>query len=495
MRLPEYDDLDATALAAMVARAEVTPAELLEAAVERVDARNPALNAVVNRFEDEARLQARGIVPAGPFRGVPLLVKDLGAMVEGQPMTASCRLLEDFVAPVDSEIVRRFRAAGFILFGQTSTPEMGILPVTEPAMRGPTRNPWSLGHSPGGSSGGSAAAVAARMVPVAHGNDGGGSIRIPASACALFGLKPTRARTSFGPTHGDLWGGFVQEHVLARSVRDSAAVLDAVAGNVPGDPYVAPPPARPFLEEVGAPPGRLRVAFDAGSLFGRTIHPECARAARDAARLLASLGHDVVEARPPFDRDELVRAYLVVVAAYTRAELEWAARSTGRRLDLGKLEPETAGLAAAGRRLPADAVADAVSTLQRAARPVAAFFERHDLFVNATLAYPPARIGAFALRPWERLEVFTVTRLPARRLVDLLMREVGDRAFEATGNTMLFNQTGQPAASVPLHWSAEGLPVGVQIAARFGDEATLFRVASQLEAARPWAGRKPPLAA
>jgi amidase len=495
MRLPEYDDLDATALAAMVARAEVSPAELLEAAVERVDARNPALNAVVHRFEDEARRRARGLVPGGPFRGVPLLVKDLGAMVEGQPMTASCRLLRGFVAPVDSEIVRRFRAAGFLLFGQTSTPEMGILPVTEPAMRGPTRNPWSLEHTPGGSSGGSAAAVAARMVPVAHGNDGGGSIRIPASACGLFGLKPTRARTSFAPTHGDLWGGFVQEHVLTRSVRDSAAVLDAVAGNVPGDPYVAPAPAGPFREEVGAPPGRLRVAFDAGSLFGRTIHPACARAARDAAGLLESLGHDVVEARPPFDRDELVRAYLVVVAAFTRAELEWAARATGRRLDLAQLEPETAGLAAAGRRLPADAAADALATLQRAARPVAAFFERHDLFVNATMAHPPARIGAFALRPWERLEVFTVTRLPARRLVELLMREVGDRAFEATGNTMLFNQTGQPAASVPLAASPEGLPIGVQIVSRFGDEATLLRVAAQLEAARPWAERRPRLAA
>lgn len=493
MRLPEYDELDATALAALVARGEVSPAELLEAAIERVEARNPSLNAVIHRFDVEARRRAHGIVPAGPFRGVPFLVKDLGAMVEGQPMTASCRLLEGFLAPIDSEIVRRFRAAGFLLFGLTNTPELGILPVTEPAMRGATRNPWNLAHTPGGSSGGSAAAVAARMVPAAHGNDGGGSIRIPASACALFGLKPTRARTSFSPAHGDLWAGFVQEHVLTRTVRDSAAILDAVAGNVPGDPYVAPPPARPFLREVGAPPGRLRVAFDAGSLFGETIHPECAGAVREAARRLAGLGHEVVEARPPFPRDEMIRAYLVVVAAHTRAELEYAAQATGRELDLSDLEPETAGLATAGRHLPADAVAAAISTLQRASRQVAGFFERHDLFVNATMAWPPARIGAFALRRWERLQVFTVTRLPARKLIDLLMREVGSRAFEATGNTMLFNQTGQPAASLPLAWTKDGLPLGVQLVARFGDEATILRVAAQLEAEEPWDRRRPVL--
>jgi amidase len=495
MRLPEYDRLDATALSGLVARGEVTPAELLEAAVERVEARNPALNAVVHRFDEEARRVARETLPAGPFLGVPLLTKDLAAMVAGQPMTASCRLLDGWVAPVDSEIVRRFRAGGFVLFGQTNTPELGLLPVTEPALRGPTRNPWNLDHTPGGSSGGSAAAVAARMVPVAHGNDGGGSLRIPASACGLFGLKPTRARTSFAPSHGDLWSGFVQEHVLTRSVRDSAAVLDLVSGNVPGDPYVAPPPARPFLDEVGAPPGRLRVAFDAGSLFGHTIHPECAQAARDAARLLSDLGHEVTEARPRFSREELVGAYLVVVAANTRAELEWAANATGRVLHMRTLEPETAGLAAAGRHLSADAHAAAVSTLQRAAREVASFFERHDLFVDATMAHPPARIGAFRLRAWERLEVFAVTRLPARKLIDLLMREVGSRAFEATGNTMLFNQTGQPAASVPLSWSRDGLPIGVQLAARFGDEATLIRACAQLEEARPWAGRVPPLPA
>jgi amidase len=494
VRLPEYDRLDATALAALVARGEVTPLELLEAAVERVEARNPGLNAVVHRFDDDARRRAGGIIPAGPFRGVPLLVKDLVAFVEGQPATGSCRLFEGVVSPVDSEIVRRFRAAGFVIFGQTNTPELGILPVTEPRLRGPTRNPWNPEHTPGGSSGGSAAAVAARMVPLAHGNDGGGSIRIPASACGLFGLKPTRARTSFAPVYGDLWAGLVQEHVLTRSVRDSAAVLDAVAGNLPGDPYVAPAPARPFLEEVGAPPGRLRVAFDQGSLFGHSVHPDCVAAVREAARLLQDLGHEMVEARPRFDREQLVRAYLVIIAAWTRAELEAGCRRAGRRLDLSLVEPETAGLAAAGRVLAADDLAGAIMTAQAASREVAAFFERHDLLLTATMAHPPARVGAFALGPWERAKVQAVTHLPLRTVVDRLLQELAGRAFEATGNTMLFNITGQPAASLPLSWNAAGLPVGVQLAARFGDEATLLRVASQLEAARPWAERVAPAA-
>ncbi len=495
VRLPEYDRLDATALAALVARGEVTPPELLEAAIERVEARNPGLNAVVHRFDEEARRRATGIVPPGPFRGVPLLVKDLIALVEGQPATGSCRLFEGVISPVDSEIVRRFRAAGFVLFGQTNTPELGIMPVTEPTLRGPTRNPWNREHTPGGSSGGSAAAVAARMVPVAHGNDGGGSIRIPASACGLFGLKPTRARTSFAPQYGEVQAGLVNEHALTRSVRDSAAVLDAVAGAAPGDPYVAPPPARPFLEEVGAPPGRLRIAFDAGSLFGHTVHPDCVAAVHDAARLLEGLGHELTEARPRFDRDELVRAYLVIGAAYLRADLQALARRTGRRLDLSLVEPETAALAAAGQALSAADLAGAVVAAQAAGRQVAAFFERHDLFLTATMAHPPARVGAFARSTWERFQIQAVIHLPPfRAVIDRLLQELSAQAFERTGNTMLFNLTGQPAASIPLWWNAQSLPVGVQLAARFGDEATLLRAASQLEAARPWEGRVAPAA-
>ncbi len=491
MRFPEYDTLDATALAALVAAGQLTPGELLDAALERADARDPPLNAIVHRFDEEARRRAAAALPAGPFRGVPFLLKDLLAFHRGQPLTASSRLLEGWVAPFDSEVVSRFLAAGLVPFGQTNTPEFGILPVTESRLRGPCRNPWSLGHTPGGSSGGSAAAVAARIVPAAHGNDGGGSIRIPASACGVFGLKPTRGRVSFAPAYGEPWSGLVQEHVLTRSVRDSAAMLDAIAGNLPGDPYVAPPKARPFVEEVGAPPGRLRVAFTTRSLFGRGTHPDCEAAVRSGAALLADLGHDVVGAAPRFPREELVRAYLIIVAAHTRAELEAAARLTGRRLRRELVETETWALAHAGRVLRASDLASAQTAVQRASREVAGFFEEHDLLVTPTLAHPPQRIGAFALRPFERLALAAVTRLPSRRLVDRLVDELAGESFEATGNTMLFNQTGQPAASVPLHWNAAGLPIGVQLATRFGGEATLFRVAAQLEAARPWSGRIP----
>ncbi len=493
MRFPEYDQLDATALAGLVASGEVSPAELLEAAIARCDARDPALNAVVERHDEEARAVARGQLPAGPFRGVPFLLKDFLGFKKGWPATASSRFFARAVAPEDSELVRRFRRAGLVFFGQTNTPEMAIHAFTESRLRGVCRNPWNLQRTPGGSSGGAAAAVAARIVPMAHANDGGGSIRIPASCCGLFGLKPTRGRVSFAPFYGDVLFGFVQELAVTRSVRDAAALLDAVAGPVPGDPYAAPPPARPFRAEVGAPPGRLRIAFSRRSLFGHQTHPDCVAAVEDAARLLAGLGHEVEEAHPPFSREPLVRAYLVALSATVRADLEELAVLCGQKLDPSRLEPETWALAVAGRVLPADSVAWARAETQRAARRLAGFFCEHDLLLTPTLSRPPARVGAFQLKPLERLGLAAMRRVPARPLVELLLESISEKSFEATGNTMLFNQTGQPAASLPLFWSAEGMPVGVQLAARFGEEATIFRVAAQLEEARPWAARLPPL--
>ncbi|HZZ83246.1 MAG TPA: amidase [Anaeromyxobacteraceae bacterium] len=495
MVLPEYDQLDATALAALVAAGEVTPTELLEAAIARADARNPALNALIERHDAEARAVVRGPLPPGPFRGVPFLLKDFLGFKKGWPATASSRLFEKSIAPEDSELVRRFRRAGLVFFGQTNTPELAIHAFTESRLRGACRNPWNLDHTPGGSSGGAAAAVAARIVPMAHANDGGGSIRIPASCCGLFGLKPTRGRVSFAPFYGDVLFGFVQELALTRSVRDAAALLDAVAGPMPGDPYAAPAPAGPFREEVGAAPGRLRIAFTTRSLFGRTTHPDCAAAVKATARLLASLGHEVEEAHPPFSREPLVRAYLVALAATIRADLEELAVHSGQKLDPSRLEPETWALAIAGRVLPADAVAWARAETQRAARGLAGFFGAWDLLLTPTLAHPPARVGAFQLSPLERLGLAAMRRLPSRPFVELLLDAISDKSFEATGNTMLFNQTGQPAASLPLPWNDAGLPIGVQLAARFGEEATLLRVASQLEAARPWAERLPPIVA
>lgn len=491
MRFPEYDSLDALGLAALVARREVTAAEVLEAALERADARNPRLNAVVARFDDEARRRARGPLPAGPLSGVPFLLKDLITAWRGHPMSGGSRLGAGFVPDHDSEVVRRLEGAGLVLFGLTNAPELGILAHTEPALHGPARNPWSLAHTPGGSSGGSGAAVAARIVPAAHANDGGGSIRIPASHGGLVGLKPTRGRVSLAPDLGESWLGLVAEGVVTRTVRDTAALLDVLAGHAPGDPFELAPPTRPYLEEVGAPPGRLRVAFTSGSFFGHATSPEARAAVEDAARLLAALGHEVEEARPPFDRERMVLAYLHVVAASVASEVDELARRTGRRPSWRTLEPETMGLAAAGRTLSASELIDDLEAMRVMARGVAAFMGRHDLLLTPTVAQPPVEVGSLRPRPAERAALRVACATGLRAVLDQLFKQVGDRSFDATGFTMPFNQTGQPAVSVPLHWTAEGLPLGVQLVARFGEEATLLRVASQLEAARPWAARAP----
>jgi amidase len=493
VRLPEYDRLDALALGDLVARREVSAAELLDAALERADARNPRVNAIVARYDDEARARARGQLPPGPFSGVPFLLKDHLAAWKGHPLTSSSRLLARWIPDYDAEVVRRLHAAGLVTFGQTNTPELGILGTTEPVLRGPTRNPWDPSRSAGGSSGGSAAAVATRMVPAAHGSDGGGSIRIPSSACGVVGLKPTRGRVSHAPALGESWSGLDTNGVITRSVRDSAALLDVVAGPVAGDPYAAPPAHRPFLAEVGEPPGRLRVAFTTEPLFARRTDPQCAAAVQDAARLLEGLGHEVVEARPSFSRDALVRAYLVIVAAGVSAEVEEGARLSGLRAGPDTLEDETWALAGAGAALSARDLAATEAEIHRASRAVAAFFEAHDVLLTATMAMPPLPIGAVKSSALERAGMRAVARLGSRRLFDRLLSEIAARSFDATGNTMLFNQTGQPAISLPLHWAPDGVPIGVQLAGRFGDEATLFRLAAQLEAARPWADRAPPL--
>jgi amidase len=491
VRLPEYDRLDAVGLAALVARREVTPLELLEAALERADARNPRLNAIVTRFDDEARARARAPLPDGPLSGVPFLLKDLLATWKGHPYTASSRLLDGWIAPESSEVVLRLERAGLVLFGQTNASELGILATTEPALRGPTRNPWNPERSAGGSSGGSAAAVAARIVPAAHGNDGGGSLRIPASACGILGLKPTRGRVSNAPWHGQVFCGLAVEGAMTRSVRDAAALLDAMAGPAPGDPYSAPAPPRPFAEEVGAPSGTLRIAVTTAPLYARATAPECREGVYAAARLLAGLGHEVEEAAPEIARDALVHAYLVALAATTAADVEQAARLAGRRPRAENLEPETWALAAGGRALAAADLVLAEQETYRAARAVVAFFEEHDVLVTPTTAQPPQPLGAVALKPAERLALRVVARTGSRRLIERLFADMSARSFDATGTTMLFNQTGQPAMSVPLHWTADGLPVGVQLVARHGEEATLLRLAAELERARPWAERAP----
>jgi amidase len=493
--MEDYADLDATAMAERVRRGEVHPKDLVAAAIAAIEKVNPRLNAVVHRMYDKAIAAAAGALPEGPFRGVPFVVKDLDGELAGEPYTQGCRLLARYVPEHDAEIIRRLRATGLLFLAKTNNPELGILGITEPELHGATRNPWDVERTPGGSSGGTAALVAARAVPMGHGGDGGGSIRIPAAMCGLFGLKPTRGRNPLGPNLGEGWGGYVQPHVLTRSVRDSAAVLDATCGPDPGAPYWAPPVARPFAEEARQPPGRLRIAFSTGSLYGRNVHPDCVAAVQQAAKLCGELGHQVVEAAPELDRDELVRAYFVQVAAGVASGIAEAERLTGRTATADDFEKPTWMLGMMGRKMSAYDLQRSRDAGQRAGRVMARFHETHDLFLTATVADLPARIGELALTASDRMALAVLRAFPTRSLMDKALDELGSKNLERTPNTMLFNQTGQPAMSVPLHWNEAGLPVGAQFAARFGDEASLFRLAAQLEQAHPWIGRKPTVSA
>ncbi len=493
MKYDEYRQHDALGLAELVRSGKVTPRELLEVALARIDEVNPRIHAVIHRLDDSARAAAAGPSAAGPFAGVPFLVKDLDGTLGGAPYNAGTRALRGYVAPHDSELFARFRRAGVVFAGKTNTPEFGILGVTEPELHGATHNPWNLAHTPGGSSGGSAAAVAAGIVPMAHGGDGGGSIRIPASACGLFGLKPTRGRMPLGPDVGEGWNGFVVPHVLSRSVRDSAAMLDATHGADVGAPYVAPPPRGLFLDEVGRDPGKLRIAFTHRPLLAEHTHPECSRALDDAIALLTSLGHTVSEDAPRLDVSAVRLAYLTVVAAGTAEAVLETREATGREPDPAMFEPATWFLRQVASALTAADLERARTIIARATREVGRFFERYDVLVTPTLAFPPVRVGELALKPAERIALGILRRAPVRPVLLKALHDLADKALEKTPNTMLFNMTGQPAMSVPLYWGASDLPIGIQFAGHFGDEAALLRLASQLEKARPWAQRRPAL--
>lgn len=495
---PPLDDpaLDALALADLVRRREVSAAELLDAALARLDAWNPRLNAVVRRMEGEARAAIAAGLPDGPFTGVPFLLKDLMAAYAGVPMTCGSRFLAGWVPDSDSELVRRHRRAGLVIFGKTNTPELGITPFTEPVLFGPARNPWDLARTAGGSSGGSAAAVAAGIVPMAHGGDGGGSIRIPAACCGVFGLKPTRGRTPLGPAVGEAWQGFVVEHGLTRSVRDSAALLDATAGADAGAPTVLPPPVRPYLEEAAAPPGRLRIAFTTTPFLGSSVDPVCAQAVAATAKLLADLGHDVREAAPPVEKERFALAFVTVLAAETASEVEEAAAALGRRPRTDDLEESTWALALLGRAISGERLSTALRTLRLAARGIGAFFSDVDVLLTPTLARPPIRHGELKLSAAERALTRALAPLGAGGLLKAagVLEKAAATTFEFIPYTPVFNVTGQPAMSVPYFETPDGLPVGLHFVGRFGDEAALFRLAGQLEKARPWAGRRPPRA-
>lgn len=490
----EYPEFDATALAALVKSKAVSAEELVATALARVDRFNPALNAVVERRD--AHVTAEAVAPPrGPFSGVPFLVKDMDGVLGGEPNTSSSRSLVSWRPAADSELFARFRRAGLLVVGKTNCPEFGIMGVTESELRGPARNPWNLGHTPGGSSGGSAAAVAARIVPMAHGGDGGGSIRIPAACCGIFGLKPTRGRQPLGPYVGEGWDGLVVPGVLSLTVRDTAAALDATHGMDPGAPYAEPRAPRSFTKEAAKEPGTLRIGFTTKAMLGTAMHADNVAAVLETATLLEELGHEVVEVDLPIDPVELARTYLVIVAAGVGAAIEETELQTGQAPRAGDFELPTWFLGQVGRELSAVEHVQARAVVFRTGREIADLYDRHnlDVHLSSTLAYPPSRVGELQIGAGERVALSTLRRASTGRVLRMVLDQLAADSLAKTPNTQLFNMTGQPAMSVPLVWNAAGLPIGLQFAGRFGDEVTLLRLATQLENARPWFDKVPPL--
>jgi amidase/6-aminohexanoate-cyclic-dimer hydrolase len=474
MTFKDYGNYDALGLAELVRKKEVTAQELLDEAIARTEKLDPTINAVVVKHYDYAKRQIENGLPQGPFTGVPFLLKDLD-LLAGTRTTFGASLYKDQVADHNGTLAQRFLNAGLAIFGKSSSPELGLMPTTEPRLHGPTRNPWNPAHSAGGSSGGAAAAVAARILPVAHASDGGGSIRIPASACGLFGLKPTRARNPLGPDRGQGWGGFSCGHVVSISVRDSAAMLDALNGPELTSPYQAPPPARPFLDEVRQAPGRLRIAFTAASPYGEPIDPEIAAAVREVATLLGKLGHDVEERAPVLPNDPAV-VMATIVGTNTALSVRLAEQRFGRAMTGEDFEFLTLAMAHNAKESSAtDYVAAELAAFQ-IARALAEFMATYDVFLAPTLCAPPLRLGELNAMAQD-------------------LSHIGPTLRRYMPGTSMFNISGQPAMSVPLAWNSAGLPLGMMFAARFGDEATLLRLAAQLEQERPWRAKRPPICA
>ncbi len=474
----ELSTLDATAQADLVRRRKASPLELVDAATARIEKLNPKLNAVILETFDKARVAARSSdLPRGPFRGVPFLLKDLDAASAGDPFHCGMRALKEmnWREQRDTYLTAKFREAGLVILGKTNTPELGLNVTTEPLAYGPSRNPWDPEHSTGGSSGGAAAAVASGMVPIAHASDGGGSIRIPASECGLVGLKPSRGRISLGPDYGEYWAGLVISHVVTRSVRDTASALDAVAGPMPGDPYTAPPPRRPYRDEAVARGPRLRIGVVA-SLPSGTLHPDCSAAARAAGKALGSLKHEVGDSHPEalFD-PEMQQHFVTLVASWVSATLDEWSHKTGKAIGPEGVEPGTWAFAEMGRAVDATKYIRTLEWLSVYGRRMASWWASgFDLLVTPTIGSPPPRIGELVATPENPLGSL-------------------EKALAIVPFTPPFNITGQPAISLPLHWNDAGLPIGVQLVAPYGREDVLLNVAAELEEAVPWKGRRPPL--
>jgi amidase len=490
----EYGEYDATGLAELVARGEIAPDELLEAAIARAEALNPRLNAINIPMFEIGRARAGGAL-SGPFAGVPFLIKDIAQDYAGVATTAGSRALRNWIAPVHAEIVERFLRAGLVIFGKTATPEFALKAQTETSLWGATRNPWDPGRTPGGSSGGAAAAVAAGIVPMAGASDGGGSIRIPASYCGLFGLRPSRGRVPPGPLHGEHWEGASSEHVLSRSVRDSARMLDAIAGAAVGAPFAIAPPPHAFAEEIRQAPGRLRIGFCTRSPIGTRVDPSCVEAVRGAAVLLEQLGHQVEEAEPQVDGMALARCFMHMYFGQVAASMAEARRAGASDADF---ELDTRALGMLGRALNAGEYVSSHKQWNEFARALGRFHQTYDLYLIPSTAMPPSRIGEPRMPVAQQAALRVILRLGVGRLLlkSGLVEQMVIESLQRVPFTQLSNFTGTPSMSVPLHYApaepgGPQLPVGVQFVARFGEEATLLRLAAQLEQARPWKDRRP----
>lgn len=471
-----YASYDGLGLAKLVRNGDVTPSELLEDVYAAIDSVNPELNGVVSRIPELAQAEIAAGLPNGPFKGVPFLVKELGIQMKGAPSRCGSKMTKDFIATEDTELATRFRAAGLVTAAMTATPEFGFNPSTESVFYEPTHNPWDVRRSPGGSSGGSASMVAGGVVPLAHANDGGGSIRIPASCCGLVGLKPTRNRVPTGPSFGDWLNGLAGELVVSRTVRDTAAILDAVQGADVGPPDIITPPARPYLEEMAQPPGKLRIAWSDKAISGVQVHTDVVAGLHETVKLMESLGHELVEDQIKIDWSHFFEALVVLWTAYLAWAIDILANSVKRTPSYDNMERVTNELYHHGKSLSAMDMHDALANINTVSRQSGALFEKCDLFLTPTIAQPPLILGTLN-----------------QNEVGVDAREWTRRVFDWVPFTPLFNSTGQPAISLPLHWSPDGLPVGMHFAAKLNDEATLIRVAAQLEEAKPWKDKRPPV--
>lgn len=491
MTFEEYRKHDAIALAELIKKGEITATEIAEIAIKRAEYVNPKINAIVHPMYDMARQMAQNIKSDSPLAGVPFLIKDLGIEVEGVPKKEGSKAYSSYISKEDSWITTKFRDAGLVFMGKTNTPELGLTPYTEPEIHGPCLNPWDTTKTTGGSSGGSAAAVAAGITPIATASDGGGSIRIPASCCGLFGLKPSRGRISMGPVYGEGWSGAVSEGCVSRSVRDSAHFLDLVSGPMPGDPFVIAPPSKNYADEVQQTPPKLKIGYSASNPLGKDSHPDIIKAIEHSVKLLESLGHSVEEVPLPYHKTDLTEIFIMMSFGEGAATVEAFEEHTGRKPKMSDMEPSTWALNLLGQLYKAKDYVRQRRKWDEICRRMGAFHTKYDLLLTPTVSMPPFPTGSLQPTQSERRLIKIIDMLGLKSLLKIRVDELAEKIFDFIPHTPISNMTGQPSASVPLYWTDYNLPVGSMFTAAFGREDLLFQLSGQLERAQPWFNKVP----